>query len=199
MTRLITSLTALLIMAATTTAAGNDELVKDFVFKNADILTVVDKIAALTHKNFIIDPSVRGKITITNHKAITVPQAYEAFLAALALNSFATSDMGAYTVIRPARNSQRDGIPTVVDQRPPDTYQMMTLIMTLKYQSVEEVSKNIRILPSKDGELTPDTHLNRIIITDFGTNLNRVWTILKELDQSAREVQSPPSNPPAKK
>lgn len=192
MTSFITALATILIMAATSTSAANDELVKDFVFKNADIQTVVDRIAVLTHKNFIIDPSVRGKITITNNQAVTVPQAYEAFLAALALNSFATSEMGSYTVIRPARNTQRDGIPTVVDQRPPNTYQMMTLIMTLKYQSVEEVSKNLRILPSKDGELTPDPHLNRIIITDFGTNLNRVWVLLKELDQSAKQASTSP-------
>ena len=62
------------------TNANYPDLIESFDYPNADISDVVKAISELTGKNFIVDPSVRGKITIMAPTQITVAEAYKAFL-----------------------------------------------------------------------------------------------------------------------
>lgn len=189
---LLTLLCSLVILAlspakAFGTTAQWQEKAKDFKFKETEIIKVVEKVGKMTRQNFILDPKVRGKITILPSEETTVQQAYEAFLAALSMNGYGVLDGGAYKIIRATRNIQRDNTPVYVDQLPPLKYEMVTLVYTFKHAQARDVVKQIRILPSKDGELTPFPPKNQIIMTDFAPNLHRVWKILQEIDKPTSE------------
>lgn len=163
------------------------QIIESFDYPNADIVEVTKAISELTGKNFIIDPNVRGKINIIAPTKITVAEAYKAFLSALAINAFAVVPQGSFLKIRPTRNAQRDNIETYTGEYYPDFDQMITRIIHLKHISADEVSKNLRILPSKDGELTPYPQTNSLILTDFGGNVNRVMKIIEKLDRPGFE------------
>ena len=181
----------ILTVAVTSQAMSSQwqEPAPDFQFKDADIRMVIEKVGKMTRKNFIVDPNVRGKVSITNASEVTVQQAYDAFLAALAINGYSVLDAGPYTVIRGSRNTQRDNIPVFVNKKPPNKYRMYTMIYSFKHILAEEVATTLRILPSKDGELTPFAQTNQIILTDFGPNLNRVWTLFQALDVPATHAK----------
>lgn len=165
------------------------ETIDSFDFPNADIQDIVKAISELTGKNFIIDPGVRGKITIIAPSKITVAEAYKAFLSALAINGYAIVPSGNFLKIRTARNAQRDGIETYSGNYFPNADQMVTKIIHLKHISAEAVNRDLRILQSKDGEMSPYPPTNSLIISDYGSNIERIMRILNQLDVPGFEDQ----------
>ncbi len=165
------------------------DMIESFDYPNADIADVIKAISELTGKNFIVDPQVRGKITIIAPSRISVAEAYKAFLSALAINSMTVVPSGSFLKIKTARNAQRDAIETYSGEYFPNTDQMITRIIKLQYISADEVNKNLRILPSKDGEMVPYPQTNSIIISDYGSNIERVMKIIKEIDVPGFEEQ----------
>ncbi|HRK08131.1 MAG TPA: type II secretion system secretin GspD [Pseudobdellovibrionaceae bacterium] len=158
-------------------------------FPDVEINELVKAMGLLTNKNFIIDPGVRGKITILAPNKVTVAEAYKAFLAALAINGFTVVPYGKFYKIKSSRNAQRDSIETYTGEYAPTSDIYITRIVHLKHTSAEEVNKRLRVLPSKDGEITPYEPTNSLIITDYGANVERMIKIIKELDRPGFEEQ----------
>ncbi|MBL7543564.1 MAG: type II secretion system secretin GspD [Bdellovibrionaceae bacterium] len=158
------------------------ETIESFDFPNVEITDVIKAISELTGKNFIIDPGVRGKITIIAPSKITVAEAYKAFLSALAINGFTVVPSGSFLKVKSGRNAQRDNIETYSGTYYPNTDQMITRIIHLKHISAEQVNRDLRILPSKDGEMNVYQQTNSIIISDWGANIDRVMKIINQLD-----------------
>lgn len=171
------------------TSENFPETIDSFDFPNADIQDIVKAISELTGKNFIIDPGVRGKITIIAPSKISVAEAYKAFLSALAINGYAIVPSGNFLKIRTARNAQRDGIETYSGSYFPNADQMVTKIIHLKHISAEAVNRDLRILQSKDGEMSPYPPTNSLIISDYGSNIERIMRILNQLDVPGFEDQ----------
>lgn len=158
------------------------DMIESFDYPNADIADVVKAISELTGRNFVVDPNVRGKITIIAPSRITVAEAYKAFLSALAINGLAVVPADGFYKIKQARAAQRDNIETFSGAYYPTSDQMITRIIKLKYISAEDVNKQLRILTSKDGEVMAYTPTNSLIISDYGANIDRVMKILSQLD-----------------
>ena len=165
------------------------DLIESFDYPNAEITDVIKAISQLTGKNFIIDPGVHGKISIIAPTQISVAEAYKAFLSALAINGFTVVPSGKFLKVKNARNAQRDSIETYSGKYYPNSDIMITRIVHLKYTSAEEINKRLRILPSKDGDMTPYEPTNSLIISDYGTNVERMMKIINEVDRPGFEEQ----------
>ncbi|AHZ84145.1 type II secretion system secretin GspD [Bdellovibrio bacteriovorus] len=165
------------------------ETIESFDFPNVEISDIIRAISELTGKNFIIDPGVRGKITIIAPTKITVSEAYKAFLSALAINGFTVVPSGSFLKVKSARNAQRDNIETFSGAYYPNADQMITRIIHLKHISASQVNRDLRILPSKDGEMNIYEPTNSIIISDYGSNIDRVMKIISQLDVPGFEEQ----------
>lgn len=165
------------------------ETIESFDFPNVEITDVIKAIGELTGKNFIIDPGVRGKITIIAPSKITVAEAYKAFLSALAINGFTVVPSGSFLKIKSARNAQRDSIETYSGAYYPNSDQMITRIIHLKHIQAEQVNRDLRILSSKDGEMSVYTATNSLILSDYGSNIDRVMKIISQLDVPGFEDQ----------
>ncbi len=171
------------------TDANFPEVIDSFDYPNADIQDIVKAISDLTGKNFIVDNGLRGKITIMAPSKITVAEAYKAFLSALAINGYAIVPSGKFLKIRSARNAQRDSIETYSGNYYPNSDQMITRIIHLKHIQAEAVNRDLRILSSKDGEMSVYPPTNSIILSDYGSNIDRVMKIISQLDVPGFEDQ----------
>lgn len=171
------------------TSENFPETIESFDFPNVEITDLIKAIGELTGKNFIIDPGVRGKITITAPSKITVAEAYKAFLSALAINGFTVVPSGGFLKVKSARNAQRDNIETYSGAYFPNSDQMITRIIHLKHISAAQVNRDLRILPSKDGEMNIYEPTNSIIMSDYGSNIDRVMRIINQLDVPGFEEQ----------
>lgn len=165
------------------------ETIESFDFPNVDITDVIKAISELTGKNFIIDSTVRGKITIIAPSKITVAEAYKAFLSSLAINGFTVVPSGGFLKIRNARSAQRDNIDTYSGSYYPNSDQMITKIIHLKHIQAETVQQQLRLLTSSYGEMSAYSQTNSLIISDFGANIDRVMKIINQLDVPGFEEQ----------
>ncbi|MEK6627591.1 MAG: type II secretion system secretin GspD [Bdellovibrionota bacterium] len=171
------------------TAENFPETIESFDFPNVEITDIIKAISELTGKNFIIDSTVRGKITILAPSKITVSEAYKAFLSALAINGFTVVPSGGFLKIRNARSAQRDNIDTYSGAYYPNSDQMITKIIHLKHITADTVQKDLRLLTSSYGEMSAFGQTNSLIISDFGANIDRVMKIINQLDVPGFEDQ----------
>lgn len=172
------------------TDADFPETIESFDFPNVDITDVVKAISELTGKNFIIDPGVKGKITIIAPSKITVAEAYRAFLSALAIHHYTIVPSGGFLKIKRSRDAQKDSIDTYSGSYYPNTDQIITRIVHLKYISAEQVQKElVRFLHTADGDMAVYSATNSLVISDYGSNIERIMKILNQLDVPGFEEQ----------
>lgn len=165
------------------------DLIESFDYPNAEITDVIHAISQLTGKNFIIDPAVRGKISIIAPTQITVAEAYRAFLAALAVNGFTVVPYGKFLKVKSSRYAQRDAVETYSGAYAPNADIYITRIVHLKHISSDDVNKQLRVLASKDGDMYAYAPTNSLIITDYAANVERLVKIIGELDKPGFEEQ----------
>lgn len=162
--------------------AGGDDMVYLNV-QDQDIKDVIQQISKAAGKNFIIDDKVRGKVTIMSEKKMTKEQAYQAFLSALEVAGFTTViGPGGIIKIVSLKDAAGSPIPIHVDSTPfTDSY--VTRLINLQNISALDMSNAIKGLISKSGNMFAYPATNTLIITDSGTNIDRLMKIIKELDQ----------------
>ena len=88
-------------------------------FRNVDILQMVTLMSELTGKNFLVDDRVRGKVTLIAPQPVTRAEAYQIFLAALAMQGFTVISQGPISTIVPLRDAQGHPLPTQTDRARP--------------------------------------------------------------------------------
>jgi general secretion pathway protein D len=152
-------------------------------YENAEITDFLKAYAKASGRKFIIDPSVRGKITIYNPAPVNLEEAYNQLGSALAVNGYAISQRDEDFVVTSARNAERSLIETTSSLPALKPERMATYVVHLKFARAIEINRSLRILPSKDGEMTPYEPTNSIIITDFVSNIHRIAELIKEIDR----------------
>ena len=84
-------------------------------FRNVDILQMITLMSELTGRNFLADDKVRGHITLVAPQPVTRAEAYQIFLAALAMQGFTVVSQGPISTIVPLRDAKTSPLPTVTD------------------------------------------------------------------------------------
>lgn len=161
---------------------NGDELVYLNV-QDQDIKDIIKQISKATGKNFIIDAKVRGNITIMSEKMMTKEEAYQTFLSALEVAGFTTViGPGGIIKIVGLKEAISSPIPIHMDSTP-YTDSFVTRLIQLKNISALDMSNAIKELVSKSGNMFAYPATNTLIITDSGTNIDRLMKLIKELDQ----------------
>jgi type II secretory pathway component GspD/PulD (secretin) len=88
-------------------------------FRNVDILQMIALMSELTGRNFLVDDKVRGHITLVAPQPVTRAEAYQIFLAALAMQGFIVVSQGPISTIVPLRDAKTSPLPTVTDTARP--------------------------------------------------------------------------------
>jgi general secretion pathway protein D len=88
-------------------------------FRDVDILQMITLMSELTGKNFLVDDKVRGKVTLIAPQPVTRAEAYEIFIAALAMQGFTVVPQGPIHKIMPAQEAPGQPLPTRMPPSPP--------------------------------------------------------------------------------
>lgn len=168
-------------------AAGVDPAANaDLVYLNAtdvEIQDMIKQISKSTGLNFILDSKVRGKVTIISEKPMTKDMAYQAFLSALNVMGYTTVNTpGGLLKIVPTKGAVQEPIDLYKDQLP-YTDRFITRIIQVQNISANDLASVVKSLVSKEGNLFAYPQTNSLILTDSGTNIDRILRIVKELDQ----------------
>jgi general secretion pathway protein D len=88
-------------------------------YRNVDILQMISLMSELTGRNFLVDDKVRGRVTLIAPRPVTRAEAYQIFLAALAMQGFTVVSQGPISTIVPLRDAKTSPLPTVTDTARP--------------------------------------------------------------------------------
>ena len=173
------------------TSENFPQIIESFDYQNAEITDLIKAMGELTGKNFIIDNSVKNqRITIIAPSKITVAEAYRAFLSALAMNGLTVVPSGPFLKVLQSRTKgKKDSIETYSGDYFPNSDQLITYVLQLKHISAAQVRKEVRSLPSGDGEISVYEGSNSLIITDYGSRVESIVKILSKLDTPSFEDQ----------
>jgi general secretion pathway protein D len=152
-------------------------------FQNVDIPVLAKFISEITGKNFIIDESVRGKVTIISPTKVTPEEAYQAFQSALQIKGFTTVQTGKTIKIIPSRNVRSDA-PLTESQLPAESRGDEYVTRMIKLRNVDASSLVTVVQPmiSHDGLVAAYPEDNTLIITDDAYNVERLLKIIGSLD-----------------
>ena len=155
-----------------------------FYFVNEEITKVIEIYSKVSGNKFVVDSTVRGKITILNQSEISVDEAWNQLSEGLAVNGFAAVKNGDVYTIRNARSAQRDNLPVFVDTLPAAKPQrMVTWIVTVRHVSAENIARDLRLLTSSYGEMSVNSDRNQLIFSDWSQNIQRVSEVIKNVDK----------------
>lgn len=155
----------------------------NMTFMNEDLLKIIETYSKASGQKFIVDPGVRGKITIMLPEPVTLDEAFNQLSSALAINGFSISKQGDTMIVKSARNIQRDFIEVSTEVPSMKPERMYTWIYKVQNLTVESINRDLRILPSKDGEMVAYSRTNQLIITDWSSNINRIAKLINILDK----------------
>lgn len=155
--------------------------------KDADINALVESMSVLTGKNFIVDPRVKGRVTIVSSKSMDEKELYEVFLAVLGVHGFAAVPSGNVIKIVPAAGAKQESIPTVDRQRGVEPDQIVTRIIQVQNVSAAQIVPILRPLIPPQGHLAAYTPTNVLIISDSAANVERVAAIIARIDLASNE------------
>jgi len=159
------------------------DIIKSFDYPDANIADIVKAMSKLTGINFIIDPGIKGKISIVAPSPITVAEAFQAFLSSLSINGYALVRSGAFWKVISADKASRDNIQVYKGEYFPDADQYITKIFKLKHANVKVLEKHLKqFLSDKNSKALFYEEANTIIVSDYGATIEKVSQIIKELD-----------------
>lgn len=154
-----------------------------FNFQDADIKAVIKTISQITKTNFILDPRVKGKVTIISAKPVSKKAAYDIFLSALKAQGFTAVKVakGATKIIPIGEGKQNAAHRKGALKRGGE--QMITQVVVVQYGTATQLVPLLRPLMAPTSQLSAYAPANALILTDFASNVQRMLSIISELDQ----------------
>lgn len=151
-------------------------------FVNAEIEGVARAISAILNRQIVVDPRVKGTITLYSDQPLTAREAYLNFLAALRGQGFAMVEVSGMLKIVPEAEAklQTDTVQVGTPQVRGD--QILTQIFRLQHESAISLVTVLRPLISPNNTINANPSNNTLVITDYADNLQRIGKIIAAMD-----------------
>ncbi|MFC0167827.1 type II secretion system secretin GspD [Pseudoduganella danionis] len=175
--------TALMLLPLRAQAA--EEAALNFV--GADIESVIKAVGHYTNITFVIDPRVKGTLTLVSEKSISKAQAFNLLTSALRLQGFAVVSGDGYAKVVPEADAKLQAGPTQVGagQAAAKGDQVVSQIFQLNYESAANVVTVLRPLISPNNTINANPGNNSVVVTDYADNVKRLAKIVAALDVPA--------------
>jgi general secretion pathway protein D len=154
-------------------------------FVNADIEAVSRAIGAMLNRDILVDPRVKGTITVYNDQPQPLAQAYRSYLAALRGLGYTVVEAGGFLKVVPEADAKlQTGVVSVgTPSRGGD--QVLTQIFKLNHENPNNLVAVLRPLISANNTINASPGSNSLVVTDYADNLQRIGRIITALDQPA--------------
>jgi len=158
---------------------GNQPVQLNFV--DADIQAVVRALSRSTGQQFLVDPRVKGTLTLVSEGEVPAHRAYDMLLAALRMQGFSVVDVGGVSQVVPEADAKLLGGPIYSADRPAQGG-MLTRTFRLQYENAVNLIPVLRPIVSPNNPINAYPGNNTVVITDYAQNLDRVATLIASID-----------------
>jgi len=154
-------------------------------FVNADIEGVTRAFAAMIERPIVVDPRVRGSITVYSEQPQSVAQAWQSYQTALRGLGFAVVESGGLLKVVPEADAKLQTSTVSVGDVNVRGDQVITQIFPLRFENPNSLVAVLRPLISANNTINANPGNNSLVITDYAENLQRIGKIIVALDQPA--------------
>jgi len=167
-------------LGAASTAAAQEQTWKINV-KNADLQEFVSQVATITGKTFVVDPRVKGNVTVISSEPMNRDAVYALFLSVLRVHNFIAMPSGDVIRITPnAQGKQTPGPDGKLTDIAPE--ELVTRVIAAQNVDSAELVKILRPLIPQYGHIAAVAQPNIVIISDHADNIVRLMEIIEEID-----------------
>lgn len=159
--------------------------------QNADIRAVIHTIAALTGKNFIIDPEVQGNITIVSKKPMSVDELYQMFLSMLQVLNYAAVPSGHSIKIVPATDAKTYAGRVATKTNPGTGDEVVLRVVPVNNVSATQLVPILRPLMQSWGTIMAYNPSNALILAGDANNVTRLVAIIHKMDKNNASTIEP--------
>src|SRR3954466_2483358 len=154
-------------------------------FVNAEIEAVGRAMADFTGRTIIVDPRVKGTVTLTVEQQLTPDQAVGVLSSALRLQNIAVVDSGGVIRIVPEADARLQGGPVHSGAPAARGDEIVTQIFRLNYESAVNIAQILRPLIASNNPINAYAGNNTIVVTDYAENVRRIARIIAAIDTPA--------------
>ncbi|WP_303289118.1 type II secretion system secretin GspD [Marinobacter sp. SS5-14b] len=153
--------------------------------KDADIRAFVTQVADITGYSFVVDPRVKGKVTVLSSAPMNKDEIYDLFLAVLNVHGFtAIPGEEVVKVVQQVDAKQSAEVLDRFDVTPSE--QLITRVIQIDNANALELVPILRPLVAKYGHLAGVAAANALIVSDHSSNIQRIEQIVRELDSPSK-------------
>ncbi len=154
-------------------------------FVNADIEAVSRAMAAILRQQFVIDPRVKGTMTLYSEEPLSPREAYLNYLAALRGLGFTVVEAGGLFKVVPEADAKLQSGTVSVGEVNRRGDQVITQIYRLTHENANNLVPVLRPLISPNNTINANPGNNTLVITDYADNLQRIGKIIAAMDTPA--------------
>jgi general secretion pathway protein D len=151
-------------------------------FVNADIEAVTRAMGAMIERQIIVDPRVKGTITVYSEQPVSVREAYLNYLAALRGLGFTLVDSAGLLKVVPEADAKLQTGTVSIGAPGVRGDQVLTQIFKLNHENPNNLVAVLRPLISPNNTINANPGNNTLVITDYADNLQRIARIIAALD-----------------
>lgn len=155
-----------------------------FNLQDADLSELVNHISGLTGRRFIYGQKVRQiKATVVSPEPVSVAEAYETFLSILESNGMTVIPHGRFYKIVDSGGVVNQVTPVIARGEPlPKSDRYVTRLYRMQNIGADEAAALVTKFKSKEADISVYAPGRLLIITDTGSNIDRIIKILEEID-----------------
>ncbi len=179
--RLLNMLLMLAVSGLFPATASSDTLTLNL--RDAEIQTLIDLVAEETGTNFIVDPRVRGRVSVVSGRPVARDELLDLFLGVLKVYGFAAVPGDAATKIVPDVQAKQAEVPNFFAQDPLRDDDIVTHVIHVEHVSAAQLVPILRPLVPQGGHLAAATESNSLLISDSVANVRRLRDLVARIDQ----------------
>ena len=150
--------------------------------KNADIHSLIQTVSRQSGRNFVVDPRVKARVTVISATPLNADELYETFLSVLQVHGYAAVPSGDLVKIVPDVNAKQGPVPEYTDADS-ESDQLVTQVIKVQNVPAAQLVPILRPLVPQQGHLAAYAATNTLIVTDRGSNIGRLITIIAGIDR----------------
>ncbi len=154
-------------------------------YKDADIRQLIETVGEITGKTMIIDPRVTGKVTLLSSTPMKPGALYEAFLSVLEVHGYVAVQTGDMIKILPSATARQYAGPIGGGVSGPDD--LVTQVIQVRNVGAAQLVPILRPLVPQYGHLVAHAGSNMLVISDRASNVTRMMSIIRRIDQASDE------------
>ena len=147
-------------------------------YQDVDIAKVTQDISKFSKKTLILDPRVKGRISIFSDSILSAEQVWDVYLRTIQVHGFAALSEGGVVRIVPENEATRDSNESLSQSS------IETKIFTLKNRAAGEILSQIKPITGRQSHLSSIPSINSILLVDKRSNIERIGQLLKKIDQN---------------